>query len=102
MKCNSRIYHLGDELLGRDTEAGAPDVHPLALIHPWEGDHLAGAMGSDHLAEPEDDHPVVLREGDHAPPVAQGEGEAQQEVGGRRDHPHQYLSAQGDRAPGLV
>ena len=59
-------------------------------------------MSSDHLAQPEDDHPVVLWESDHTPPVAHGEGEAEQEVGGRRDEPHQDPGAQGDGAPGLI
>lgn len=80
--------YLRDELLRRNTESRGPDVHPLALVQPGEGDHLARPLNPLHLAQPEDDHPVVLGETDHAPPVGQGEGEAEEDVGEAGDQPH--------------
>ena len=59
--------------------------------------HLAGAPRPLHLAESEDDHAVVLGEGDDAPPVADGEGEQQQEVGEGGDQPHDHRAHQGGR-----
>ena len=109
--------HLSDELLRRHAEGGGPDVHLLALVQPGEGHHLKTNINNNniyiyaphlaraprplHLAEPEDDHAVVLGEGDDAPPVADGEGEEEEEVGEGRDQPHDHRAHQGGRV-GLV
>ena len=80
--------YLGNELLRRNTESRGPDVDPLTLIQPGEGDHLARPRHPLHLPQPEYDEPIVLGESDHAPPVRQGEGEAEEDVGEARHQPH--------------
>ena len=84
----SGALYLCDELLRRNTESRGSHVHSLALVKPGEGDDPPGPLGPLHLPQPEDDHPVVLIELDHAPPVGEREGEAEEDVGEAGDQPH--------------
>ena len=80
--------YLGNKLLRRHTEGRGPNVHPLALVQPGEGDHPAWPLHPLHLPQPEHHHPVVLSQSHHAPPVRHGEGEAEEDVGEDGDDPH--------------
>ena len=89
------MTHLCDELLRWNTKSRSSNVNPLALVQPGEGDHLPRPRHALHLAQPEDDQPVVLGEPDYAPPVGQGEGEAEEDVGEAGDEPHDDQGHQG-------
>ena len=91
----SGALYLCDELLRRNTESRGSHVHSLALVKPGEGDDPPGPLGPLHLPQPEDDHPVVLIELDHAPPVGEREGEAEEDVGEAGDDPHDHLGHEG-------
>ena len=84
----SGALYLCDELLRRNTESRGSHVYSLALVKPGEGDDPPGTLRPLHLPQPEDDHPVVLIELDHAPPVGEREGEAEEDVGEDGDNPH--------------